>query len=55
MERWSEERASLWQREHPWSVGVNYVTSDAVNSMEMWMDRTFHPRLVESELNVAVT
>jgi len=53
MDRWSENEAAVWQKEHPWPLGINYVTSDAVNSVEMWMDSTFHPRLIEKELGIA--
>ena len=51
--RWTEEETQIWQKAHPWFLGVNYVTSDAVNSLEMWMDTTFHPRLIDQELGTA--
>ena len=43
MKRWTEEAAQRWWNTVRWPVGVNYVTSDAVNDIEMWMDATFHP------------
>ena len=51
--RWTEEKAAAWWRKQQWPLGVNYVTSDAVNSVEMWMKDTFHPRLIEKELRMA--
>ena len=53
MERWTQERAQRWWDGQPWPLGINYVTSDAVNDVEMWMDATFHPALIEKELGMA--
>jgi len=53
MERWTKEAAQAWWERQVWPVGVNYVTSDAVNDIEMWMDATFHPELIRKELKLA--
>ena len=38
---WSVEQAQEWYKTIPWQVGFNYVTSTAVNSIEMWQSETF--------------
>lgn len=53
MRSWSNERANRWISEHPWQIGFNYVTSNAVNDIAMWMDSSFNPRLIENELECA--
>jgi len=53
MERWNKEAAWKWWDEHDWPVGANYVTSDAVNDIEMWMNDTFNPKLIDKELGWA--
>ena len=53
MERWSKEKAWAWWDRQPWMVGVNYVTSNAVNDIEMWMDDTFDADLIQKELRCA--
>ena len=50
---WSAERANLWWAKLPWLVGCNYVTSDAVNDVQMWQKETFHPQLIRKELAIA--
>lgn len=53
MERWSAGKANEWWNGQPWAVGANYVTSDAVNDVEMWMNDTFNPGLIQTELERA--
>lgn len=53
MQRWTTEAAQTWWNGQKWPVGANYVTSDAVNDVEMWMDATFHPELIRRELKLA--
>ena len=55
MDRFTEEKANKWWQEHKWPLGINYVTSDAVNDIEMWMDATFNPALIERELGIAAS
>lgn len=54
MERWSCEAINQWWQKQRWPVGINYVTSDAVNDIEMWMDSTFNAPRIEKELKLAV-
>ena len=51
--RWSEARASAWYAQQPWMVGPVYVTSTAVNQLEMWQADTFDPVTIDRELGWA--
>ena len=35
---WSKNEIMEWYERQPWIVGFNYVTSNAVNSTEMWQE-----------------
>ncbi|MDR3219065.1 MAG: hypothetical protein LBU22_08865 [Dysgonamonadaceae bacterium] len=49
-ERWTEEKASAWYAEQGWPVGANYVTSTAINQIEMWQAETFDPQTIDKEM-----
>lgn len=51
--RWSENRAHAWYRAQGWLVGANYITSTAVNQLEMFQASTFDRRRIDSELLLA--
>lgn len=51
--RWSEGKANQWYNSQPWPVGINYVTSSAVNQIEMWQEDTFDPQTIDKELGWA--
>ncbi len=51
--RWTEERASAWQAEHPWLVGCNFNPSTAINQLEMWQKDSFDPATIDRELGWA--
>ncbi|MCV7417504.1 cellulase family glycosylhydrolase [Mycolicibacterium litorale] len=51
--RWSAERAHTWYRSQGWLVGANYITSNAVNQLEMFQAATFDRRRIDSELLLA--
>ncbi len=51
--RWSQERANHWYAHEPWLVGSNYITSDAINELEMWQPDTFDPKRIDTELGWA--
>ncbi|GAT08982.1 1,4-beta-xylanase [Mycolicibacterium novocastrense] len=51
--RWSVDRANAWYGEQGWLLGANYVTSNAVNQLEMFQAGTFDPRRISGELSVA--
>jgi hypothetical protein len=51
--RWSEEDAWKWYNGQPWIVGFNFVTSSAVNDIDMWQADTFDPLSIDRELKIA--
>lgn len=50
---WSKEQANAWYAKQPWLVGSNYITSNAINQLEMWQADTFSPALIDKELGLA--
>ena len=51
--QWSVDRANSWYQAQGWLVGANYVTSTAVNQLEMFQPGTYDPRRIDSELGFA--
>lgn len=51
--RWSPDRANNWYQAQGWPVGANYITSNAVNQLEMFQADTFDPRRIDTELGWA--
>jgi len=51
--RWSPDRAHRWYRAQPWPVGANYITSNAVNQLEMFQADTYDPARIDTELGWA--
>lgn len=51
--RWSPERANRWYQAQGWLVGANYITSNAINQLEMFQAETFDPRRIDTELGWA--
>ena len=51
--RWSADRANAWYAAQGWLLGANYVTSNAVNQLEMFEPGTYDPRRIDGELSVA--
>lgn len=51
--RWSAEKANAWAADKGWIVGCDYVTSNAINQIEMWQAETFSPELIDRELGYA--
>ncbi|EID09528.1 hypothetical protein MXEN_20125 [Mycobacterium xenopi RIVM700367] len=51
--RWSAERANRWYQAQGWLVGANYITSNAVNQLEMFQPGTYDPRRIDTELSWA--
>ncbi len=50
---WSPDRANRWYQAQGWPVGVNYITSNAINQLEMFQAETFDPRRIDTELGWA--
>jgi hypothetical protein len=53
--RWSVDRANDWYRAQGWLVGANYVTSTAINQIEMFQPGTYDPGRIDRELGLAGT
>ncbi len=51
--RWSAEKANKWYSEQAWPVGANFITSTAINQLEMWQADTFDPKTIDRELGFA--
>lgn len=52
-QRWSPARANAWYAQQAWTVGSNYIPSDAINQLEMWQAATFDPTRIDQELGWA--
>jgi Cellulase (glycosyl hydrolase family 5) len=52
-DRWPADRANRWYQAQGWLVGANYITSSAVNQLEMFQAGTYDARLIDSELRIA--
>ncbi len=51
--RWSPDRANNWYRAQGWLVGANFITSNAINQLEMFQGNTFDPKRIDTELGWA--
>lgn len=52
-ERWTAERANAWYAELPWMAGCDYITSDAINQIEMWSAETYNAAQIDKEMGWA--
>ena len=51
--RWSADRANRWYQAQGWPVGANFITSTAINQLEMFQPGTYDPRRIDTELGWA--
>lgn len=51
--RWSADRANRWYQAQGWPVGANYITSNAINQLEMFSPGSYDPRRIDTELGWA--
>jgi hypothetical protein len=51
--RWSPERANRWYQAQGWLVGANFITSNAINQLEMFQPGMYDPRRIDTELGWA--
>ena len=51
--RWSSDRANRWYQAQGWPVGANFITSTAINQLEMFQPGTYDPRRIDTELGWA--
>ncbi|GEP93784.1 cellulase family glycosylhydrolase [Chitinophaga cymbidii] len=52
---WTAEQANNWYKDQPWLVGANYITSSAINQLEMWQAETFDTAAIDKELGLAAS
>jgi hypothetical protein len=50
---WTSDQANKWYLRQPWLVGSNFITSSAINELEMWQPETFDLPAVDRELGWA--
>ncbi len=50
---WTKEQANDWYSKQPWFVGANFLTSNAINQLEMWQAETFDTATISRELKWA--
>ena len=53
MKKWDKEAINQWWEWQKWPMGANFVTTSAVNDIEMWRNDTFDAGLIRKELGVA--
>jgi len=51
--RWSPDRANRWYQAQGWLIGANYITSNAINQLEMFQSDTYDPQRIDTELGWA--
>lgn len=51
--RWSEKQAQEWGEKTTWMAGCDYITSDAINQIEMWSKDTYDEKQIDKELTWA--
>lgn len=51
--QWSPDRANSWYQAQDRLIGANYITSNAINQLEMFQADTFAPRQIDIELRWA--
>jgi hypothetical protein len=51
--RWSREKTHAWYAKQPWLCGFNYIPANAISYTEMWMDYSFDPKRIDTELKIA--
>jgi hypothetical protein len=52
-EPWPVARANQWYAQQPWPVGSNYISSTAIDELEMWQPETFDLPTIDRELGWA--
>jgi hypothetical protein len=52
-QRWSEKQANKWFKTNGWLCGCNFISSTAINQLEMWQSETFDTVTINRELGFA--
>jgi hypothetical protein len=50
--QWTPDQAFAWFNAQKYIMGTEYMTSSAVNQLEMWQAATFDPVLIDKEMAV---
>jgi hypothetical protein len=50
---WSKEKANEWYANKPWYAGSDFISSTAINQLEMWQAATFDSATIDRELGYA--
>lgn len=50
---WTKEQANAWYANVKWTAGANYISSNAINQLEMWQAESFDSTLIDRELGYA--
>ena len=50
---WTSVKANSWYTKQGWLMGCNYITSNAINQIEMWQESTFDTSLIDHQLGLA--
>ncbi len=50
---WSKEKAETWYATKGWIRGSNFISSSAINQLEMWQKETFDTATINRELGYA--
>ena len=48
--QWSADKANAWYANHKWIIGADYISSNAINQLEMWQAATFDSTINDKEL-----
>ena len=51
--RWPAAKANAWFAQQPWRAGCNYITSTAINQLEMFQPDTFDLPQIDKEMGYA--
>ncbi|MET0244034.1 MAG: 1,4-beta-xylanase [Flavitalea sp.] len=52
---WTKEKANEWYATQPWLVGCNFITSNAINQLEMFQAESFDTATIDKELGWAAS
>ncbi|MBC7826554.1 MAG: cellulase family glycosylhydrolase [Chitinophagaceae bacterium] len=52
---WSRDDANNWYAKQPWLVGCNFITSNAINQLEMFQAESFDTATINRELGLAAS
>lgn len=50
---WTAAQANAWYAKVKWTAGANYISSNAINQLEMWQAESFDSTLIDRELGYA--